>query len=97
MRKINQSRLEFYVANYLKSKPPRTTQGLNYLRKAKAYIEYAITYWKCDFTDPILNLYTLSDNQFTKTIYYMIRTIDLNYYKSSLQRTINMLDKYINQ
>jgi len=97
MRVINQSRLEFYVRNYLKTKPPRTAQGLNYLRKARAYIDYAITYRSCDFTEPILNLYTLSENQFTKTVYYMIRTIDLNYYRSSLQRTIEMLDKYINQ
>jgi hypothetical protein len=97
MRVINQSRLEFYVRNYLKTKPPRTAQGLNYLRKARAYIDYAITYRSCDFTEPILNLYTLSENQFTKTVYYIIRTIDLNYYRSSLQRTIEMLDKYINQ
>jgi transposase-like protein len=97
MRVINKSRLEMYVENYLKSKPPRTAQGLNYLRKAKAYIEYAIIYRSCDFTEPVLNLYTLSENQFTKTVYYMMRTIDLNYYRSSLQRTLQMLEKYINQ
>ena len=86
-----------YVENYLKARPPRTTQGLNLLRKAKAYIEYAIVYRSCDFTEPILNLYTLAENQFTKTVYYMIRTIDLNYYRSSLERTLQLLNKYINQ
>jgi len=97
MRQINKSRLEFYVENYLKSNPPRTAQGLNYLRKAKAYIEYALTYKNCNFEEPILNLYTLQDNQFTKTVYYMIRTIDLFYYKKSLERTLSLLNKYINQ
>jgi transposase-like protein len=97
MRVINKSRLEMYVENYLRTKPSKTVQGLNYLRKAKAYIEYAIIYRSCDFTEPVLNLYTLSENQFTKTVYYMMRTIDLNYYRSSLQRTLQMLEKYINQ
>ena len=87
-----------YVENYLKlNKFKRTAQNLNYLRKAKAYIEYAIEYRSCDFSEPILNLYTTSDNQFTKTVYYMIRTIDLDYYRKSLQRTIEILNKYINQ
>ena len=98
MRQINKSRLEMYVENYLRSsKFARNTQNLNYLRKAKAYIQYALEYRSCDFTEPILNLYTLADNQFTKTVYYMIRTIDLNYYKKSLERTIALLEKYINQ
>lgn len=96
MRTINQSRLEFYVRNYLKTKPPKTSQGLNYLRKAKVYIEYAMFYRKCDFTEPVLNMYTLAENQFTKTVYYMIRTIDIDYYKKSLERTIELINKYIN-
>jgi hypothetical protein len=98
MRQINKSRLEMYVENYLRlNKFSRNVQNLNYLRKAKAYIEYALTYRSCDFSEPVLDLYTLSDNQFTKTVYYMIRTIDLNYYKRSLERTIAILNKYINQ
>lgn len=87
-----------YVENYLKlNKFKRTTQNLNYLRKAKVYIDYALFYNECDFTEPILNLYTRQDNQFTKTVYYMIRTIDFNYYRKSLERTSELLNKYINQ
>jgi hypothetical protein len=97
MRQINKSRLELYVENYLKTKPPRTLQGLNYLRKSRAYIDYALFYNECDYSEPFLNLYTIQDNQFTKTVYHMIRNIGLNYYKKSLERTSELLNKYINQ
>lgn len=97
MRPLFKSRLEIYVENYLKTKPPKTAQGLNYLRKAKVYIDYAMFYRSCDFTEPVLNMYTLSENQFTKTVYNMIRNIGINYYRYSLQRTSDLLNKYINQ
>jgi hypothetical protein len=97
MRQLNKSRLEIYVENYLKTKPPKTTQGLNFLRKAKSYIEYALAYRHCNFDEPVLNLYTLRDNQFTKTVYNMLINIGLDLYKQSLIRTIQMLTDYINK
>ena len=99
MRMLNKSRLEMYVENYLKSTIIRRndTESLNYLRKAAAYIEYAITYQTCNFdTEPILNLYSNRDNQFTKTVYQMIRNISLKLYTQSLLRTITLLKVYIN-
>lgn len=98
MRALNKSRLELYVENYLKSHLIRRndTESLNYLRKAAAYIEYAITYQTCDFDiEPILNLYSNRDNQFTRTVYQMIRNISLKLYTKSLLRTVALLKKHI--
>jgi hypothetical protein len=90
----NKSRLEFYVENYLKSHKIAGGE-YNYLRKAKAYIDYALFYDECDFTEPILNLYTLRDNQFTRTVYNMMLNMGINLYRKSLQRTSDLLQKYI--
>jgi hypothetical protein len=98
MRQINKSRIEIYVESYLKHLSFRKSDifTINSLKKAAAYIEYALTYRTCDFDEPILNLYTLRDNQFTKTIYHMIRNINLDRWKKSLWRTVDILNKRIN-
>lgn len=88
-----------YVENYLKSHIIRRNdvESLNYLRKAAAYIEYAIEYQTCDFDmEPLLLLYTNRDNQFTRTVYQMIRNISLKLYTKSLLRTVALIKTYIN-
>lgn len=98
MRKINKSRIEIYVESYLRHNFIRSHDiaAKNKLKKAAAYIEYALVYRTCDFDEPFLDLYTLRDDQFVKTIYHMIRNINLDRWKNSLWRTIEILKNRAN-
>jgi hypothetical protein len=97
MRSNNKSRLELYVESYLRMHPRVYVLGINYYRKALAYIQELYDNDCCDENSPVIDLYTRLDNDFTRTVYQLTRTMSRTGNIKSLERTINLLENYINR
>jgi hypothetical protein len=97
MRKLNQSRLEMYVENYLRYHQFRKNiKNVNFLRKVKVWIEQKLELDTCSYDEPVQDLYTLQDNQFTRTVWNMLINMSRNKYRVSLERTKDLNNNYIN-
>jgi hypothetical protein len=97
MRKLNQSRLEMYVENYLRYHQFRKNiKNVNFLRKVKVWIEQKLELDTCSYDEPVQDLYTLQDNQFTRTVWNMLINMSRNKYRVSLERTKDLINNYIN-
>lgn len=97
MRILDKTPLENYVEHYLKQNNRSHYKNLNFLRKARMYIQQELNELEYPNYNPIVDLETLRDNMFTKTVFYMIRNIDPSRHRKSLERTVANIDKYITQ
>jgi hypothetical protein len=92
MREINKSRLELFVESYLKQNKYRLSlKNKNFLKKVRTYIEQKLNTECCDDNNPVVDLFTKEDNQFTRTVYNLLLNIDLFQNKKSIQRTLNLI------
>src|SRR5688572_7710898 len=97
MRTLNKSRLEMYVENYLKYHQFRkNTKNVNLLKKVNVWIEQKLELDTCSYDEPVHNLYTLQENQFTRTVWNMLINISRNKYRVSLERTKTLINNFIN-
>lgn len=93
---MNKSRLEIYVEYYLKQNIFRmTTEKINLLRKALVFIKDLLENPVCDDCEPVVYMWTHSDDMFVKTVYNMTLNMSRDGNRKSLQRTIDMINKTI--
>lgn len=97
MIKGSKTKLELYVEFYLKQKAKYVNASeIRLLKKGRSYIQAEIDDVDDKEWDRIVNLYTYREDIFTRTIEQLLHQIDYSNNRASFQRTIDIINRFIN-
>lgn len=96
MRIINKSRLESYVESYLRQRKFRMrVSEVDLLKKARALVEIKLETDCCDPDEPVYDLFTNQENDFTRTVYVLLQSMTRDHNVKSLERTRDLITRAI--